>query len=376
MQVVISGVTITLSYVDKEVTLNAGDIAEVYSVIDKQRQTIGPLTPAPNNFGQSVPYVAPTPRFIIIIQLKQGRGGIESFYLDDVTNQAGWTNDQTGADQAVADIRAAMPGSSVPGGVSDVTATYPLQSTGGATPDISADTSNGGNFDADAGKIPVFGDEGQLKASVIDSVTPGFNVEASGVATALQVTSNSGPAIAVNSNTGSLLSGSTGDVAAVAVQNSSAVAPVLDIQNNDAGPVAHMHGSDGTGLIVEQDGGFSWDSATGQATARAGLGLPEVWNALVYTDGVGGASVTVLGLNTIGAIVAADTSGTGVTVTLTLAGAFPSGKTLVLCGSPGFDTNNDTGIVAANRTSSDIITLETIGGFQINGCPVKIERYP
>lgn len=109
MQVTISGVTITLSYTDKEVTLNAGDIAEVGSTIDRQRLSIGPLTPAPNNFGQSVVYTAPPTRYIITIQLKQGRGGVESFYLDQVTNQVGWTNDQTGADQAVADIKAAMP---------------------------------------------------------------------------------------------------------------------------------------------------------------------------------------------------------------------------------------------------------------------------
>lgn len=87
------------------------------------------------------PYLQPTPtkvtRYKIVLHFNDNRW--EEIYLGEVTNQAGWTDDLTGANTAVADLSAALvvSGGGGGGGVTSVSASAPLSSSGGATPTIS-----------------------------------------------------------------------------------------------------------------------------------------------------------------------------------------------------------------------------------------------
>jgi len=91
------------------------------------------------------PYLTPTPtkatRYKVVLHFNDNRW--EEIYLGDVTNQAGWTDDLTGANTAVADLSAALvvSGGGGGGGVTSVSASAPLSSSGGATPTISISTS-------------------------------------------------------------------------------------------------------------------------------------------------------------------------------------------------------------------------------------------
>lgn len=85
-----------------------GTIQDVQFTVSKERQTIGPFAPGKNQFGQTVPYVAPTPVYIMVIIFKPGMGDPLRFRLTEVRNVNGaaslWSNDLAGAQLARADI--------------------------------------------------------------------------------------------------------------------------------------------------------------------------------------------------------------------------------------------------------------------------------
>lgn len=138
----------------------------------------------------------------------------------------------------------------------------------------------------------------------------------------------------------------------------------------------------GTGYVFSggpiTDSGDITMEVDDQAAAQEAIGLPKTWNALVYYNG-GSPTATVLGVNSIGTIALADAStppGSGTAITLTLSGAFPSGKTTCICGDAGYDNNSDTGYVGALRDSANVITLYANPDYTFQGCPVEIKVYP
>lgn len=72
----------------------------------RERLTIGPVAPGKDQYGNTVPYVAPTPQFIMNIIFKPGMGLPLRFHLSKVdhTIQPTWVNTLAGAQAARADI--------------------------------------------------------------------------------------------------------------------------------------------------------------------------------------------------------------------------------------------------------------------------------
>ncbi|HNR54791.1 MAG TPA: hypothetical protein PKJ19_06490 [Flavobacteriales bacterium] len=120
-----------------EIVINGSNVVDEGSIRWEQYNTVPPIL-------GSDPFTQPNPtsvdRYKIVIHFNDNRW--EEIPLGTVTNQAGWTDDLTGAETAVADISAALLVSGGGGGgVSSVSASSPLSSSGGATPTISHQTS-------------------------------------------------------------------------------------------------------------------------------------------------------------------------------------------------------------------------------------------
>lgn len=133
MEVTISGNLITILKDDgTEQVINGLTVVDEGAIKWLQYNTAPPIL-------TSDPYTQPTPtsipRYKVVIHFNDNRW--ETIYMGEVTNQAGWTDDLTGANQAVTDLSAALVVSGGGGGgVSSVSASSPLASSGGATPNI------------------------------------------------------------------------------------------------------------------------------------------------------------------------------------------------------------------------------------------------
>ena len=139
MEVTITGNLIEIVKDDgTEMVINGLNIVDEGAIRWEQYNSVPPAS-------SGNPYLTPTPtkatRYKVVLHFNDNRW--EEIYLGDVTNQAGWTDDLTGANTAVADLSAALvvSGGGGGGGVSSVSASAPLSSSGGATPTISISTS-------------------------------------------------------------------------------------------------------------------------------------------------------------------------------------------------------------------------------------------
>lgn len=98
-------------------------------------------------------------------------------------------------------------------------------------------TSLGANGAADAGKVPLFGAQGQIKASsTTDNAIQGIATSGTGVYG----------------------------------ENNDASSPAGEFINF-SGPIAHFHNITAQGMVVENDGGLSWTSGTGAQTTADNL---------------------------------------------------------------------------------------------------------
>lgn len=162
------------------------------------------------------------------------------------------------------------------GTVTDVSATSPVQSTGGTTPVISVLNSTGGNQSADAGKLLAFNTEGQIQGSSASAGLAAVSGEASGSGTGGRFASNTGDGLTGSSNSGIGVTAATGNNFGLLASNNSTTIPAAEIKNFDptnVGPIAHFHADDNLGLVILNDGGQQYTSATGAATTRTNLGL-------------------------------------------------------------------------------------------------------
>ena len=139
MEVTITGNLIEIVKDDgTEMVINGLNIVDEGAIRWEQYNSVPPAS-------SGNPYLTPTPtkatRYKVVLHFNDNRW--EEIYLGDVTNQAGWTDDLTGANTAVADLSAALvvSGGGGGGGVTSVSASAPLSSSGGATPTISISTS-------------------------------------------------------------------------------------------------------------------------------------------------------------------------------------------------------------------------------------------
>lgn len=173
------------------------------------------------------------------------------------------------------------------GGVTNVTATYPLASSGGATPDISADTSEGGNGAADAGKLPVFRSEGQLQGSVENSTTAAIRGISTGTGYAghfsaasvlealLAFNFGSGPAALLRNGNGGLGADIESTAKALSVHAAYTGVGTPDIAEFETGLVPVVK------LRIGFDGSISWPAGgTGPTATLTNLGATAVGTAL------------------------------------------------------------------------------------------------
>lgn len=112
-----------------------GDLIDTiaYQSIDTITYVNNPGTVVVSSTLGAAPTVTGDPQWSLLLWLRDGRKSV--IELGNVSNQSGWTNDQTGFDQAVADIYAAFPtGGGGGGGVTSVNAsggTTGFEFTGG-----------------------------------------------------------------------------------------------------------------------------------------------------------------------------------------------------------------------------------------------------
>lgn len=98
-----------------------GDLIDTiaYQSIDTITYVNNPGTVVVSSTLGAAPTVTGDPQWSLLLWLRDGRKSV--IELGNVSNQSGWTNDQTGFDQAVADIYAAFPtGGGGGGGVTSV----------------------------------------------------------------------------------------------------------------------------------------------------------------------------------------------------------------------------------------------------------------
>jgi hypothetical protein len=141
-------------------------------------------------------------------------------------------------------------------------------------------TSTGGNGATDAGKVPLFNVDGGLIAAIgsgggvvnpavyaesASGAIPAILAFASGIAPAIQAfAASTGPAIISNGLSGE----------GVMAYNESTTAPAAHIQNEDSGyvgPLLFVHNRSNFGMVVSNDGGCLWTSATGAQTTATNL---------------------------------------------------------------------------------------------------------
>lgn len=139
-----------------------------------------------------------------------------------------------------------------------------------------ASKSTGGNESADAGKLLEFNSEGQIQGSSNSSSLAAVKGTASGSGYGVHGESYSGTGVVGQSTKGNGVDASSNEKQAVSAINFHATEPVIKAKNANAAntaPLAQFHRNNNQGLTVKNDGGLEWDSATGPATTRAGLGL-------------------------------------------------------------------------------------------------------
>jgi hypothetical protein len=139
-----------------------------------------------------------------------------------------------------------------------------------------ASKSTGGNESADAGKLLEFNSEGQIQGSSNSSSLAAVKGTASGSGYGVRGESSSGTGVVGQSTTGNGVDASSNAKQAVSAINFHATEPVIKAKNANAAntaPLAQFHRNNNQGLTIKNDGGLEWDSATGPATTRAGLGL-------------------------------------------------------------------------------------------------------
>lgn len=466
-------VTITNNIIDilgpnKAVSFNGSELVNVHWAKEIERSPIHGLTPAPLATGGSSGYVAPTPRYIIILPFSNNKRTVEHFYLKDVTNQPTWTDNEAGAINAVNDLKAAMllAGgggggiNSISGGSTGFSFTAGPNSVMSGTGNVLqgntlfVDAVNGDDGTGSRGffNLPYATIQAAIAgasngdcivvrpgsyAGINDLVTdapvlsfvmmPGvsavdvtidtidanwyfygsplgdvvvnaagafcfFYCDISGIFTCDNFNSaklyakvgsmkldassvylyngsvegdlsleNGGSLNAYNSVLNTVTTSTGGSVQGTAACVTGAVTG--DVQfNGDVFAGSLTPPVEGAAPFANANGSWSWDAAP-----------PKVWNALIYWNG-GTPDAVVLGRNTIGPIVVSGT--VSYLLSLTLAGAFPSGKTIVTCGDVQFDTNGDTEAASSARISADQIDISSVNSFDIQGCPVKIEVYP
>lgn len=164
------------------------------------------------------------------------------------------------------------------GTVTDVTATLPLLSTGGATPDISAETSLGGNDVADAGKLLIFNTEGQIQGSNVSSGLAAVKGTSTGNGYAVHGDASTATAVVANSNSGNGIDASSISLVAITAITFGPTNPVLTVKNANAAntaPLGRFWRNDNTGLTINNNGSLAWTSANGARDTRLNA-LPSV----------------------------------------------------------------------------------------------------
>lgn len=139
-----------------------------------------------------------------------------------------------------------------------------------------ASKSTGGNESADAGKLLEFNSEGQIQGSSNSSSLAAVKGTASGSGYGVHGESSSGTGVVGQSTKGNGVDASSEEKQAVSAINFHATEPVIKAKNANAAntaPLAQFHRNNNQGLTIKNDGGLEWDSATGAATTRTGLGL-------------------------------------------------------------------------------------------------------
>ncbi len=280
----------------------------------------------------SDPYTIPTPtsvaRYKVFIHLSDQR--TEWFYVDEVTNQPGWTNDVAGANQAVADIAVAMLiGAGIPGSgtVTNLTFTDGNGFNGtiaspSTTPAISLTTTV-------ADTQVVFSDSGAVVGSAgltYDSTLGSLTISEQGGGSALlvvgtdaigEITSAAPAGLTIGATVGPI-SLSSADV--TIISSASRVSIQVGVTERLGIEFAGdwlIGGSPGTaGQVLTSSG----------PGASPGWGGPMVYRAYVTQSGTD-APVASIGANTIGSIVW--TRGASKEAIGTLVGAFPAGITTI-----------------------------------------------
>ena len=139
-----------------------------------------------------------------------------------------------------------------------------------------ASKSTGGNESADAGKLLEFNSDGQIQGSSNSSSLAAVKGTASGSGYGVHGESSSGTGVVGQSTTGNGVDAISNAKQAVSAINFHATEPVVKAKNANASntaPLAQFHRNNNQGLTIKNDGGLEWDSATGAATTRTGLGL-------------------------------------------------------------------------------------------------------
>jgi hypothetical protein len=138
----------------------------------------------------------------------------------------------------------------------------------------------GGNDVADAGKVPLFGTEGQLFGSAVSSAQAAItgSATASGVGGRFTSSGGNGVDISVSGPGGKGITASTqSGQAAQFLLTGVSVDPQLYVRRiaglASAGILATFIGSTNLALTIGDDGGITWTGTTGRDTTRTSLGL-------------------------------------------------------------------------------------------------------
>ena len=164
----------------------------------------------------------------------------------------------------------------------------------------------GGNDVADAGKVPLFGTEGQLFGSAVSSGQAAITGSTTAGGTGGRFTSSGGKGVDIS------VFGLGGWGINVATQNGQAAQFLLTGTSTDAqlyvrriaglasaGLLAEFIGNTNLALHIDNDGGITWTGTTGRDTTRTSLGLGTAAYLAAATTSTANAVVQALGTGKI-----------------------------------------------------------------------------
>ena len=275
-----------------------------------------------------------------IAELYTLTGGTSTYVQDGVNTYTGGTASRPTVNVVASPVFTSVTASNFISGATNLSQLFSITGHTHLSVDIT-DGSTGGNGVDDAFKVVKYNQYGGLYAlatgGTLDAAIKGELVSAGG----------SGFAVAGLSDNA---------IAGLFTTNSN-VNPAAEISNTDPseiGPILHLHNTNGLAVEVVNDGGLSWNSATGAETTRNNLGIPFVQPGTNITTG-GTLSATTI--NVVPSPVFTSVSATSVSATTYFSGSTPLSTILSSLGGTPTRVQPGTNITTGGTPSAPVINV-------------------